>query len=289
MSSRSARLFVCLIAASLLYLPNSLFQLRAAEIIFSDDFESGELADHWDQVNIRTPGHGGIETTPEYVHSGKRSLKLTATANDGKASVAQVVRWFLPGYDQLYFRYYARFAPDFDQGNYMHWTMIGGSRTDDKYSGMGKAGIKPDGTDFFTAMFEPGRDNKKYPPPGALQFSVSYPEMKAAPGGAFWTNSVHPDMPVVLERDRWYCLEAMVKLNQLGKTDGEMAYWVDGKELLHIKDFHWRDADVLTLNFFWFSVYIHQAMQDNTCWYDDLIISTDYVGPESGERQGEAK
>jgi len=260
-----------------------------AEIIFSDDFETGELAEHWDQVNIRTPAYGGIETTPENIHSGKRSLKLTSVANDGKASVAQVVRWFLPGYDQLYFRFYAKFASDFDQGNFMHWAMIGGSRTDDKYSGMGKAGIKPNGTDFFTAMFEPGRERKKYPPPGALQFSVSYPEMKAAADGVHWTNSVHPDEPFVLELDRWYCLEAMVKLNQIGKTDGELAYWVDGKEILHVRDFHWRDSDILKLNFFWFSQYVHQAVQDNTCWYDDLVISTEYVGPATDVKSGGGK
>ena len=256
------------------------------EIIFSDDFESGELADHWDQVNIRTAANGGLETDPEHVYSGKRSLKLTSVANKGQSSVAQVVRWFLPGYDKLYYRYYAMFARDFDQGNFMHWTMIGGSRTDDKFSGFGKAGIKPNGTDFFTAMFEPAREMKKYPPPGALQFSVSYPEMKAAKDGVYWTNSVHPDEPVVLERNRWYCLEAMVKLNEIGKTDGELAFWVDGKELLHVRDFHWRDSDVLRLNYFWFSVYIHQAMQDNTCWYDNLVISTEYIGQLEKKKAG---
>jgi len=30
-------------------------------------------------------------------------------------------------------------------------------------------------------------------------------------------------------------------------------------------------------------VYIHQAVQDNTCWYDDLVISIEYVGPLAGE------
>ncbi|MFC1544917.1 polysaccharide lyase [Gemmatimonadota bacterium] len=251
-----------------------------AEIIFADDFESGELAEQWDQVNIPSAFSGGLETALQHVHSGKRSLRLTALENEGNSSVAQVVRWFLPGYDRLYFRYYAKFAENFNQGNFMHWTMIGGSRTDEKYSGFGKAGIKPDGTDFFTAMFEPARHGKEYSPPGALQFSVSYPEMEVSQDGEYWTNSIHPRQPVVMERGRWYCLETMVKLNEVGRTDGEMAFWVDGEKQLHIRDFHWRDSEVLKLNYFWFSVYIHQARQDNTCWYDDLVISTEYVGPE---------
>ena len=73
----------------------------------------------------------------------------------------------------------------------------------------------------------------------------------------------------------------MVKLNDVGKTNGEMAFWVDGEQKLHVRDFHWRDSEVLKLNYFWFSVYIHQAVQDNTCWYDDLVISTEYAGPKN--------
>lgn len=285
MLSRNARLPALLLIALCSSLSPFLAGSYCAEI-FSDDFEAGELADRWDQVTIRDSAAGGIETDPEFVHSGQRSLRLTAVANGGQAAVAQVVRWFLPGHDQLYFRWYAMFAEDFDQGNFMHWTMIGGSRIDDKYSGMGQAGIRPNGADFFTAMFEPARDRGKYPPPGALQFSVSYPEMKISADGKYWTNSIGPEQPLVLERGRWYCLEAMVKLNRIGRTDGELACWVDGEKLLHVRDFHWRDSDALRLNYFWFSVYIHQAVRNNTCWYDDLVISTAYVGPRQVQPPG---
>ncbi|MFH1068412.1 MAG: hypothetical protein V1794_02220, partial [Candidatus Glassbacteria bacterium] len=30
----------------------------------------------------------------------------------------------------------------------------------------------------------------------------------------------------------------------------------------------------------------HESRQDNTCWYDDLVISTDYVGPLEGIKPG---
>ena len=44
----------------------------------------------------------------------------------------------------------------------------------------------------------------------------------------------------MIERGRWYCFEVMVKLNEPGEHDGE---------------------------------------QDNTCWFDDVVISTEYIGP----------
>ena len=44
-----------------------------------------------------------------------------------------------------------------------------------------------------------------------------------------------------------------------------------------------QNSGILKLVFFWFSVYIHQAVQENICWYSDLVISTEYVGPLAGE------
>jgi hypothetical protein len=250
-----------------------------AEIIFADDFETGELTANWSQVNIDTPAHGGFETNPEHVFSGSRSLRLTAVANDGKSSRAQVMRWFMPGYNRLYYRWYAKFAPDFDQGNHMHWTMIGGNNINDKYSAFGKAGIVPNGTDFFTSMLDPWTDWKKYPAPGAICFASSWPEMKTKSNKVNYSNHILPEVPFVPERGRWYCFEVMIGLNEPGKSDGEQAFWIDGKKLLHMKDIRWRDSDILKLNFMWFAVYIHKAVQDNTCWYDNLVISTEYIGP----------
>lgn len=259
------------------------FANAKCEVIFSDDFETGFLSDRWESISSTEPGDAALETRSEHVYAGKRSLRLTAAANDGNSSSAQVTRWFMPGYEQLYYRWYAKFAEDFDQGNFMHWTMIGGNNIHNKYSAFGQAGIQPNGFDFFTTMLEPARNWGEYPPPGAMGFTTSYPDMQAAPGGAYWGNRFQPLVPFVIERGRWYCFEAMVKLNTPGLLDGEQAFWIDGVKILHAKNIRWRDSELLKLNFFWFCVYIHQAIQDNTCWYDDLVISTEYVGPLDGE------
>jgi len=259
-----------------------------AEIIFSDNFEQFVDPQKWQSITADPSPRSSVSTDnrPENVHSGLVALKLTAGARHDSTASAQVTTWFMPGYDKLYYRYYAKFASDFDQGNLMHWTFIGGNNIYSEISAMGKAGIKPSGQDFFTTGFEPWRDWGRYPPPGALNFYTNYPDMTAAPGGFYWGNQFQPMVPFVVERGRWYCYEFMVKLNKPGEHDGEQAFWIDGVKIFHQRNIRWRDSEILKLNFFWFSVYIHESRQDNTCWYDDLVISTDYVGPLEGIKPG---
>ena len=266
------------LASQLLLLVLFAGRLRG-EIIFSDDFETGNLSDHWEEIKATRQGDAELETRSEYVFEGTRSLRLTAVANGGQVALAQTAHWFMPGYDQLYYRWYAKFSADFDQGNFMHWVLIGGNSIYDKWSASGKAGLRPTGRDFFATSLETWRGWGRYPPPGAMNFYTYFPEMTASPDGYYWGNQFQPRVPFLIERNRWYCFEFMVKLNQPGVHDGEQAFWIDGVKIYNQKDIRWRDVDFLKLNLFWFSVYIHESRQDNTCWFDNLVISTDYVGP----------
>jgi hypothetical protein len=40
------------------------------------------------------------------------------------------------------------------------------------------------------------------------------------------------------------------------------------------------DVDV-KLKRFNIGVYVHRAKKDNTVWYDDVVLSTGYIGPEA--------
>jgi len=97
-------------------------------VLFSDGFEGGNL-DFW----------GDKRGTPEIVtddpFEGKRCVKFTAGVGQGAG--AHIVRWFMPGYDQIAVRWAVKFAPDFDQGNHMHLCALAGNRTDNKYSAFG--------------------------------------------------------------------------------------------------------------------------------------------------------
>ena len=62
-------------------------------------------------------------------------------------------------------------------------------------------------------------------------------------------------------------------------ANGELAAWIDGKLYVHYKGFRWRITADVKLKRFDIGVYVHQARQDNTVWYDDVALSTGYIGP----------
>ncbi len=255
-------------------------------VVMSEDFESGSLGDGWERYRNDT-ARGDFEMRPEYVHTGKKSYRLTALATgEGKTIRGRVFKesdswlraWFLPGQDLTYVRWYARFADDFDQGRGMHWVQFWGCRPDDPYSVLGGAGRRPDGTDRFITTLDPLR-KEGVNPPGQVAFYSYWPDMKQSPGGYYWGNYFYPEVPFAIERGRWYCFEVMVKVNEPGAKDGEQALWIDGEKIMHVKQMRWRDVETLKLNMVMFGLYLGHYEQECTYWIDDVVISTNYVGP----------
>jgi hypothetical protein len=71
----------------------------------------------------------------------------------------------------------------------------------------------------------------------------------------------------------------MIKANDPGKSNGELAAWIDGKLYIHYTGIQWRTSADVKPKRFDIGVYVHQAKKDNTVWYDDVALSTGYVGP----------
>lgn len=256
------------------------------QVVFQEDFESGELGNRWERYS-EDPARGGFETRPRYVHSGKKSYRISAPAfqGEGKTAGGRVLResdsyirtWFLPGYDRTYIRWYAKFAEDFE-GRGMHWMQFWACRPDKPRSVLGGAGRRPDGTDRFIVNVEP-RGTEDMPPPGQPVFYTYWPDMKPSPDGRYWGNYFYPKEPFWLERGRWYRFELLVKCNKPGEKDGEQVLWIDGKEILRVDGMRWRDTEDLKLNMAMFGNYSSNSKVDRTYWLDDIVISTEPVGP----------
>jgi hypothetical protein len=248
-------------------------------VFFAHDFETGELGP-WDNLSDPRADHVKVTDDPARVFRGGHSAEMTA--QHGPETGGKLVKWFLPGYDQVHARWYCMFAEDFDQGSYLHFCNLMGGTPHDRFAAFGKAGKQPNGTDFFITGLDPYREYGRYPAPGAMGFYTYWPEMKQSGDGHYWGNAFMSDPLVVVERGRWYCMEMMVQCNTPGEHDGEQAAWIDGERVIHVPGLRWRDTDELKIHCFWLELYIHHSPKLNRVWFDEVALSTEYIGPVSG-------
>ncbi len=257
--------------------------LKPGRIVFQDDFESPASWDKYFEVRGREEGHAALVSDAKQAFRGKGFARFTAPANKGESSGAGATAWLGDeGLDRAHLRYYIRFTPDYDQGNLNH---TGGSLSavsgNNKWEAMGAAGVRPKGNDHFNARFEPWRDWGRLPAPGYLFLYTYWMDMQRDPDGNYWGNMLGPETGkrFVPQRGRWYCLEHMIKANTPGKADGELAAWIDGKPYIHYTGIRWRSDAKVRIKRTTIGAYIHQAAKDNTVCYDELAVSSGYIGP----------
>ena len=247
---------------------------KSESVLFVENFESGDLG-KWDDTDANAPPQVRLVNEKDLIHSGRHAVQLEAQPGEGAG--ADLTKLFTPGYDRVNARWYCRFAPDFDQGNLMHFVHLAGLK--DRWQ-LGRSGQKPDGTDFFSTGLEPWRNWGRNPAPGAMGFYSYFVDMKPDPSGPYYGNPFRPnDPPLLVERGRWYCMEMMVKANTPEKADGEQAFWIDGQLKGHYTGIRWRTTDQLKINCLWVLLYIHENKQVNRVCFDDIVVANDYVGP----------
>lgn len=281
-------------------------------VLFTEDFEGGtlvELSKRWSDISNKDGKVLAFSSDVPPSSRGRRSLQMTATL--GENTGGHLYKRLPRGVETVFARFYVKFPPDV--GYIHHFVTVGGYNPPTNYP-QGGAGERPRGDDRVTVGIEPTGDYGRYAPPGIWNFYVYWHEMKRSADGRYWGNSIRPEMPAVVPRGRWQCVEVMLKLNSLpGGRDGELALWLDGRLALYVRrgtprgqwtgmgfqvlraggepfeGFCWRTDERLKINFFWLLHYVtEQAARQNkvaspnaTCrvLFDDIVISTAYVGP----------
>ena len=199
------------------------------DVVFAESFDGtvDEICSRWEQVAGREIMSKSDEVPPG--SGGKQSLLLTRVAGGtgGYTDGGNLYRRLKNdkggyGYDQLFFRFYMKFnkehAPIHHYGSGF-WGYNPPSRWP-----MGGAGIRPKGDQSLVTQVEPG-DFKTW------NSYTYWQEMGGSPPkGQPWGNSFEVEVPPrPVEKEKWICLEVMVKMNDIGDSNGEQAYWIDGK------------------------------------------------------------
>ena len=237
------------------------------------DFENTNWVENWNGGKRKTvtiidkdpdrnfePLHGKALsiTTPEGEHYGASIEFPFKQTKDGEPS-------------EIYFRYYLRFGDDWNPTGGGKLPGIGGT-----YGKGGWGGRPSDGTNGWSArgLFKESKDGKT-----PIGFYCYHAEMKGQYGENWhWDR----DQLGSLENNRWYCLEQYVKLNTIGKSDGILRAWVDGKLAFEKTNVRMRNTPALKIQNIWINFYHggkSPAASEDHAFLDNLVISRKYIGP----------
>ena len=289
-------------------------------VLFTEDFETGSLAEvgkRWSEVSNKDGKALAFSKLASAESVGKRSLQVTAIP--GENTGGHLYKRLPKGVKKLHARFYVKFADDAAYTH--HFVALGGQNPPSNWPNP-RAGERPRGDDRIYVGIEPHGRNGQVAPPGAWSFYAYWQEMKKSADGKYWGNAISPEAPLVVPRDRWQCVEVMVKLNSApDKADGELALWLDGKQVMYVaqgtprgpwtglgfrlmggktepfEGFRWRTSPNLLLNYFWLLHYVTDsaarqngqpaALRPNRVWFDDIVIATEYIGPIEPGKQSE--
>jgi hypothetical protein len=252
-------------------------------IVFGEDFERFDRK-NWHEFGAAPEAIEIVEGGP----SG-RGMCVQITASLGKNTGGHLYRMLDPGLDTCHLRFYVKFEKEHDFLH--HFVHLVGYNPATRYP-QGGAGDRPRGDERFSTGIEPWGDWAKHPPPGVWHFYSYWCEMKASRDGRYWGNSFMPDPRVPVVRDKWTCVEIMLKCNSApNKSDGSQALWIDGKEVGRWDGIRWRTDPKLKVNGLWMLYYITDAAANqnrvreprkvNKVWFDDIVVSDSYIGPRT--------
>jgi hypothetical protein len=94
---------------------------------------------------------------------------------------------------------------------------------------MVSAGKPPDGAKSFWTGIEPFGKSWTW------DYYTYWCDMRGSPPrGQTWGNTFIRNPSLAIERGKWICVELMMKVNDIGDSNGEQALWLDGKLSSHL-------------------------------------------------------
>ena len=272
------------------------------DVIFVENFEENSLEAvkaRWE--SIKNLDMMSFSADVPAASAGRQSLLMSHIG--GKGTGAHLYRRLLPGYEQLYVRFYVKFARDCYPIH--HFVHVGGYNPSTSWP-QGGAGIRPAGDARFTTGIEP------YGRKWRWDFYSYWMGMRSSPDRKSWGHDFVNDENLIAERDKWICVELMMKMNNpVTAHNGQQELWIDGKswkkdgQLISrlgkgfpkgkwvwdsfqpdpkgepFEGFQWRSDEKLNLNFLWILLYITDSPPGHVSkvWFDNIVVAKKYIGP----------
>jgi hypothetical protein len=195
-------------------------------VIFNEDFEQASLeriGSRWDTVrNVEVMS---LSSDVPSGSGGKQSLLMSQLAEKGTGG--DLYRQLGDGYDKLYTRMYVKFADDCEPVHHFG-TCVGGNNPATRWPSV-RAGQPTKGDESFWLGVEPFGSRWQW------DYYTYWCDMRGSPPrGQTWGNSFIHDDTLKVRRGQWTCIEVMVRINDVGDTNGELALWIDGRQVSHL-------------------------------------------------------
>jgi hypothetical protein len=195
-------------------------------VLFVENFEERTIeavGQRWETIR-----HPEIMSFSDDVPSGsfgKQSLLMNQVAEKGTG--ADLYRRLDPGYEKIFTRMYVKFAEDCEAVHHFG-TCVGGNHPSTPWPSV-RAGQPTQGDKSFWIGIEPFGKSWTW------DYYAYWCEMRGSPPrGQTWGNKFIQDDALKVRRGEWTCIEVMVQMNDVGKSNGELALWIDGQAVSYL-------------------------------------------------------
>ncbi len=194
-------------------------------VLFVERFDGtlDEITGRWDDA--KRPDIFSLSDERPPGSADGHSLLITHVGGDETGG--HLYRRLPEGIDVIHWRFYTRI--DADAAPMHHTSRIGGHHPPQRWPS-GGAGTRPGGAQKFSVGVGP-----HYGPDQSWDFYTYWHEMRGSPPrGQTWGNTFIRNPELTTTRGEWTCVEVMIKLNDPGQHNGELALWLDGKLAAHL-------------------------------------------------------
>src|SRR5215469_1598020 len=282
-------------------------------VVFVEKFNRhsvGDFEKDWSQVR-----NAGMRLVDDPAPNAEDPKALELSAIGGQTWGADLYKMLPRNYDELYIRYYVKYAAD---GIYGHTGVWMGGLNPPMPTHPGLCCHWPEGDyafsvafeifdlftlDFYNYWVEMKRWGDIVTPRASKEFDPIAVMLKAkAAGNRLMRNSRPKVAP-----GKWYSVEFRVKMNEPSSArNGQLGLWINGVPVADYREEHprgawygdsftpddnalstfeglrWRTVPDLALNWVWLQHYVptHNAPGHvSKVWYDNVVVAQKYIGP----------
>jgi hypothetical protein len=244
------------------------------DLLLFEDWEASNWQTHW--TSVVAPWNMSAVSSPVFAGTRSGEVRVPAGAHDGATLNFDFTAAGLPADpEEMYFRYYLRFNGTWQRnadGEIGKLPGFGGT-----YNRCGWGGRRADGTCWSARMagYDTGATNQ-------VGFYTYHADMLGSFGE-------HMRWPRQLQRNRWYCVEARVRMNTItgsfGSYDGILEGWIDDEPVFSRTNLRFRDSSATgrttKIETIWGNVYVGgdwTADRDMRVHFDNAVIARNRIG-----------